>query len=69
MLLEAFLISNSVTSSFQCEIKGGIIIALNVGAVVIGQNDVKSDDFWGLGMSWENCQRDIYVVSLFDKWT
>ena len=34
MLLEVW---NSLTSSFQCEIKWGIRIAPNLGAIVIGQ--------------------------------
>ena len=38
-------------STFQGEINGGTRTALNVGAILIGQNDVKIDDFWGLGMS------------------
>ena len=37
MLLEAFLIWNSVMSSFLSEINGGISIAPNVGATLIGQ--------------------------------
>ena len=37
MLLEEFLIWNSVTSSLQCEVNGGIRIATNVGAILIGQ--------------------------------
>ena len=37
MLLEAFLIWSSMMSSFQCEVNGGIRIALNVGAILIGQ--------------------------------
>ena len=37
--------------SLQCEINRGIRITLNVEAILIGQNDVIIDDFWGLGMS------------------
>ena len=37
MLLEAFLMWNSVISSFQCEIKWGVKISMNVGAILIGQ--------------------------------
>ena len=51
ILLEAFLIWNSVISSCQCVINGDIIIASNVGAVLIRQNNVKIDDYFGLGMS------------------
>ena len=35
MLLEAFLIWNSIISSIQCEINRDIRIAPNVGAIVI----------------------------------
>ena len=31
-------------SSFQCEINGGIRVAPNVEAILIGQNDVKIAD-------------------------
>ena len=51
MLFEEFLMWKSVKSSFQCEIKERMRIAPNVGAILVGQNDVKIDDFWGLGMS------------------
>ena len=38
ILLEAFLTSNSVISSFQCEINGSFRIAHDVRAILIGQN-------------------------------
>ena len=53
MLLEAFLVQNSVISFFQFGINWGIRIASNVGAVLIGENNVKIDDFWVLGMSYQ----------------
>ena len=53
MLLETFLAWNLGISSFQCEIKEDIRIGPHVGAILIGQKDVKIDDFWGLGMSQE----------------
>ena len=48
---------NSVISSFQCEINGGITIAPNVGVILIGQNNVKINGFWGLSMSKEKPSR------------
>ena len=70
MLLQAFLIWNSVTSSFQCKINGGIKIAPNVGDILIEQNNVKTDDFWGLGMSWEETVDAIFMChSCLHKWT
>ena len=64
ILLEAFLIWNSVISSFQCQINRGIRIAPNVGAVLIGKSDVKlmiSGTGYELGKApnvvfmWYNC--------------
>ena len=51
MLLGAFLNWNSVISSFQFRTNEGIKIVPNVVAILIGQSDVKIDNFWGLGIS------------------
>ena len=61
MLLEAFLIYNSVISSNQCEINGGIRIAPNVGTILMGQNGVKIDEFWRLGMIQEKAVSVIFM--------
>ena len=47
--------------SFQCQINGGIRIARNDRAILIGQNDVKIDVFLGLGMSEEKTVNVVFM--------
>ena len=52
-------------SSFQCEVNAGIRIAPNVGAILMGQNDVLIADFWWIGYELgKHFQRHFQVVEL-----
>ena len=42
-----------------------IRMAPNVRVILIGQSNVEITEFWGLGMSKENLQRDFHVAELF----
>ena len=51
MLLEEFLLWNSVIQSFQCEINGVSEYPRMLGLLRQGKNIVKIDDVCGMGMS------------------